>query len=248
MKIINIYWKLVLLFFFPFCVSFSPLFSKSHLETYNFNFLISNQGWIGDFADYDIGEETFFELAWGWFNLPVPIMIEGETLSKGMFLSGNNHSDDLFMFMKRQIKGLKPNTHYALSFVVTIENNIPPDQFGIGGSPGESVFFKVGASKKEPEKVAEGQIYRLNIDKGNQSQGGKNAIVVGNLANPLVDPNHPTYQPKTFANEIPLNVKTDEKGHLWLFVGTDSGFEGPTHYYIADIKVLAKPVEHCNVF
>jgi hypothetical protein len=213
-----------------------------HAAEFSFDFSINHEGWVGDFVDYPPGEEAFFELGWGWFNLPTPLPLNGKTLEKGMFLTGNNHSDDLFMFIKRQIEGLKPNTHYELTFVVTIENNVPPGEFGIGGSPGESVFFKVGASKQEPTKIIENGIYRLNVDKGNQAQGGKNAIVIGNLANPLVNPLNPTYEPKQFINTIPLKVKTDRKGRLWLFVGTDSGFEGPTNYYIAQIAVHAKRV------
>lgn len=219
-------------------------FSLISSETLNFDFTFStsNDGWVGDFADYEVGQESFFELAWGWSNIPQNLPPEDQL--KGMFLSGNNHSDDLFMFIKRQINGLKPNTCYELTFLVNIQDNIPPGQFGIGGSPGESVFFKVGASKIEPEKVAKGPIYRLNVDKGNQSQGGKNAIVVGNLANPLVDPDNPQYEPKSFMNEIPLKVRTDHLGRLWLFVGTDSGFEGSTIYYIDHISVSAKPIHH----
>jgi hypothetical protein len=217
------------------------LFCLPHLnsEEFNFDFIFSksNEGWVGDFADYDQSQEAFYELAWGWSNLPTELPLDGQILKKGIYLSGNNHSDDLFMFIKRQIEGLKPDTLYELSFIVTIENNIPAGQIGIGGAPGESVFFKVGASRKEPKKVAEKGIYRLNVDKGNQSQKGKNAVVVGDLSNPLVNPSDLSYQPKHFTNEVPLKLKTDHKGRLWVFVGTDSGFEGLTHYYIASISI-----------
>lgn len=206
---------------------------------FNFDFSINNNGWQGDFTDYPVGEETFFELAWGWTSLPAPLTIFTPPLTQGLFLSGNNHSDDLFMFVKRQIRGLKPRTNYELFFEVTIENNIPPGQVGIGGSPGESVFFKVGASTIKPNKVDVEGFYLLNVDKGNQSTSGKNAIVVGNLANPLVNPLNPTFEPKQFANTTPLIVRTDRQGRLWLFVGTDSGFEGSTLYYIAKISVTA---------
>lgn len=208
---------------------------------FHFDFSTGNQNWQGDFTDYPIGQETFYELAWGWDNLPTPL----DSLSKGIFLSGNNHSDDLFMFIRRRVDGLKPNTFYDITFQVTIEDNIFPEQFGIGGSPGESVFFKVGASTKEPHKVDIRGFYILNVDKGNQADGGKNAIVVGDLANPLVNPDTPQFEPKVFDNHNnPLRIKTDNKGGLWLFVGTDSGFEGSTLYYIAHISVEAKRIHH----
>ena len=234
---------LIMLLIVQLFFSFSSLKSKE----LNFTFSTGNQKWVGDFADYDVGQEAFFELAWGWSNIPVNLPVEDQP--KGMFLSGNNHSDSLFMFIKRQIEGLKPHTTYSLTFFVTIQDNIPPGQMGIGGSPGESVTFKVGASKKEPKKVAKCSFYNLNVDKGSQSEGGKNAIAIGSLANPLVNPLDPQYEPKSFVNETPLKVKTDNKGRLWLFVGTNSGFEGSTLYYISHISIMAKPAaDHCRYF
>jgi hypothetical protein len=235
----NRYRCLALLLIVQIFFSFSSL--KAQELNFDFNFSIGNEEWVGDFADYDVGQESSFELAWGWSNIPVNASVEEQP--KGMFLSGNNHSDNLFMFIKRQIEGLKPNTTYDLTFLVTIQDNIPPEQFGIGGSPGECVFFKVGASKREPKKIAKGSMYELNVNKGFQAEEGKHALVVGDLANPLVNPDDPHYEAKNFVNEIPLKVKTDSEGRLWLFVGTDSGFEGPTLYYFSKISVLAKPAE-----
>ena len=87
---------------------------------------------LGDFADYPVGEESFYELSWGWDNLPAEVTVDGKeaskTLSKGLFLSGNNHSDDLFMFVKRKITGLDPNTAYSVQFSVLIESNVAPDR------------------------------------------------------------------------------------------------------------------------
>lgn len=203
-------------------ISTFPLTAKS----YEFSFSEGHDGWVGDYTDYPVGGETFYELAWGWE-------------SKGMFLSGNNHSDDLFMFIRRQIGGLKPDTRYALRFQIVLETNVPPGMHGIGGSPGESVYVKVGASLKRPEKVAKDSFYYLSVDKGNQSGSGKNAVVVGDLANPLVDPERLNFAPKHFQNEISLNIKTDKNGKIWIFVGTDSGFEGISKFYISKVDVGA---------
>lgn len=97
-------------------------------------------GWKGDFTDYPVGEEQFYELAWGWENLP--LVIDGK-FDKGLYLSGNNHSDDLFMFVKYPITGLKPMTTYIIHFAsVIIESNAPAGRVGIGGAPGESIFLK----------------------------------------------------------------------------------------------------------
>ncbi|MBA3602893.1 MAG: hypothetical protein H0W50_04470 [Parachlamydiaceae bacterium] len=202
---------------------------------YNFNFSESNQGWTGDFADYPIGEEAFYELSWGWANLPQALPAN----NKAMVLSGNNHSDDLMMFLKKQVSGLEPNRDYKVDFVVTIETKIPTYQFGIGGSPGESVFFKVGASTQEPVKVVRNDYYRLNIDVGIQGNSGVNGVVIGNLAHSGVDPINPTFEPKEMNSSSSLHATTDREGKLWLFVGTDSGFEGLSMYYVANVAVEA---------
>ncbi len=150
-------------------------------ENVDFSFSQDNNQWVGDFCDYPLGGELSYELEWGWVNVP-------EMNTKGMFLSGNNHSDDLFMFIKRSITGLRPNTLYDLTFTVDIVANVPVGHdAGIGGSPGGSVYFKVGAAPIEPRKLLKDNFYFLNVDKGNQSQGGKNAIVVGTFQRTAFD-------------------------------------------------------------
>ena len=186
-------------------------------------------GWKGDFADYPVGAEQFYELAWGWENLPLKI----DELDKGLYLSGNNHSDDLFMFVKYPLEGLEPQTTYIIHFAsILIESHAPEGRIGIGGAPGESVFFKVGASSQEPQKVDTEGFYLLNVDKGNQSEGGANALVLGNIASQSEE-----YQVKEFCADNAFAITTDAQGKLWIFLGTDSGFEGFTKFYIARVKL-----------
>ena len=161
----------------------------------------------------------------------------------GMYLQGHNRSDDLFMYLKTQIGGLRPNTTYTVSVSIDLATNVPSGSFGIGGSPGSSVFVKAGASAVEPT-AAEGdnRHLRMNIDKGNQSQGGEAMVVLGNVAHPEVQGNE--YRIKTLDNsDLPLAVNTDNEGRVWLIVGTDSGFEGLTSLYYSRIDYKLSPVE-----
>lgn len=228
-----------------FCVlSMIPISFVAADPSREFSFSDGEQGWSADFTDYPVGQEAFFELAWGWENLPFEIQgFTSYPLTKGLFLSGNNHSDDLFMFAKRQIDGFEPNTLYSLSFSVMIESNVPSGvSMGIGGSPGKSVFFKVGASTEEPKKIALNNYYHLSVDKGNQSNSGANAIVIGDLENPSNEPFDPHYFPKQLETEIPLLVQSDPEGRIWIFLGTDSGFEGITKFYIAKVGLQTHPM------
>ncbi len=231
---IRIFLSLVLSFF-----TLSSVFAGNSENTRHYSFAAGSQQWTGDFTDYPKGQEQFYELAWGWENLPTDQNPQkSATFTKGIYLAGNNHSDDLFMYIKTPIQGLKANTQYAVTLSVNLATNVPEGKFGIGGSPGESVALKVGASTEEPIKIDRNGFYLLNVDKGNQQISGENAVVVGNLANPLVDSRNPQYAAKQVNNfNNPILVKTDSAGKLWIFVGTDSGFEGPSKYYVGEVNV-----------
>lgn len=196
-----------------------------------FDFATNTAGWTGDFADYPAGEEEAYELEFGHSFLPAPLEITQGSLK----LSGINYSDDLFMFVKREVSGLMPNREYRLNFDVEFATDVADGMVGIGGSPGESVYVKVGATPNEPQKSTDEEgWYRLDIDKGNQAQGGDDMVVIGNFANGT-DEN--VYTLKTLSNTSPIRATTSSAGTLWLLFGTDSGFEGRTTIYINRIEV-----------
>lgn len=201
-----------------------------------FDFSQSQDNWIVDFTDFPSGEEdsAFYELKFAYTDLPENLGAN----KKSMMLSGKNHSD-LFMFMKRKLTNLTPNTDYAMVFEVELASNAPKGAAGIGGSPGESVYLKAGASGNEPKKVIEADLYTLNIDKGNQSEAGENTVVLGDIA---VDFNTEEYTLITRSNASTYNnpfvAKSNSKGELWLIVGTDSGFEGTTTIYYTKVNVV----------
>lgn len=197
---------------------------------FTYDFQADAEGWTGDFADYPAGEEEAYGLEFSHSPLPEPL----DNTEGSLKLTGRNHSDDLFMFVKKQVTGLIPNTVYRLDFEVEFASNVADGQFGIGGSPGESVYLKAGAAPAEPQKE-EDELgwYRLDIDKGNQASDGQDMIVIGNFANGT-DKN--VYTLKSLSTSAPLTVTTNSEGSLWLLFGSDSGFEGETTIYINRIK------------
>ena len=163
---------------------------------------------------------------------------------KGFYLSGNNHSDDLFMFLKRKLgtaQGLKANTEYLVRFDITFDSNVPTGCGGIGGSPGESVYLKAGASAAEPNRAVDDENhYRMTIDKGNQALNGRDASNAGNIDNGEncdTAGSDPEYRSVRKTHVHTTRVKTDAQGNLWLIVGIDSGFEGTTALYFQSINV-----------
>lgn len=195
------------------------------------DFTTDSEGWVGDFADYPPNVGTDYALAYSWSSLPAEVGAGG-----GLFMNGNNHSDDLFMYVTRQITGLAPQTAYLLDVTVTIDTNAPGDCGGIGGSPGASVYFKIGAVSSKPVATLNYLDWLiLDVDKGNQSGSGADMKVVGNLSNTLSCPNS-TYQPKTLTL-AGFSVTSAADGSLWIILGTDSGFEGITSLYYDRIAI-----------
>jgi hypothetical protein len=202
--------------------------------SYSFDFSQSSDNWEVDFTDFPAGvDSSSYELKYAYTDRPANLGAN----QKSMMLSGNNHSDDLFMFMKRKITDLSPNTDYTLAFEVELASNAPAGSVGIGGAPGESVFLKAGAAGTEPKKVIEDNQYALNIDKGNQSTPGEMAVVLGNIAVPNKGENYELITRNNTATS-PFIARSNSKGEIWLIVGTDSGFEGTTTVYYTRVNVV----------
>lgn len=183
------------------------------------------------FSDYPVGEETFYELASEHAALPELDQVTGWKLS------GNNHSDDLMMALVAPISGLKSSTLYKVTATAEIWTNVQKNCVGIGGAPGESVYFKLGASQLKPAKEVEQEMYRLTPDLGQQSNGSVNAEVVGNIANDIECGEQEVYQTKTLSMSTSLDITSDADGQLWLIAASDSGFEGTTTFYIKKLVV-----------
>ncbi len=221
---------------FPACAS-QPL-------RFSFDFRDGTQGWEAGFADYYAGQELEMELEAGLRELPEEI---GD--GTGFWLHGDNHSDDLFMYLKRPLgpeDGIEANQRYRVRFVLTFASNAPSNCMGIGGPPGEAVTLKAGAAPVEPLGVVQGDgSIRMNVDKGIQAAGGRAASVVGNIANGIDCDEIPDLSDAPYVSLQRVHwheyaVESDENGKLWLLVGTDSGFEGTTALYYQKIIVTIR--------
>jgi len=188
-------------------VMLSALHYEAEKKEFPFN-------WQGGFSDYPKGSEDFYQLKYEY------IMHKNKYYP---YISGINYSDDLFMYFKTKIKGFKKNTFYNVVFNIEFVTSIPDGLIGAGGSPGEGVAIKVGATTIEPMQDK----YYMNIDIGHQQNSGKDMRVIGDFSN---DTN--SYDPvlKQLDNKKrPHRVLSNEFGEIWLIVGSDSGFEGHTH-------------------
>ena len=220
------------------CSDDTALSPDNNIEL-QYDFSTGFQGWDAAFADYPVGKETEYGLNASLATLPSPL----ETTRRAILLTGANYSDDLFMYVTRGVEDLVPNGRYALRFRVALATNAPRNCTGIGGAPGEAVVLKVGATALAPQRIVDNaQYYRTNFDHGVQSNAGRDALPVGNLANSNVNCLTPRYELKEFdSGATPLAYTADSAGRLWLIVGIDSGFEGTTAAYIASVRVEIDP-------
>jgi heat shock protein HslJ len=203
---------------------------------FTYNFDEDDEEWIAGFADLPAErDDTIYELDSEWREMP------DDLDGYGIYIQGHNRSDDLFMFLKREVDGLEPGATYQATFRLILASNVPPGLSGIGGSPGESVYVKVGATTAEPLIVEDSAGWlRMNIDKGNQATEGEDMINVGDMANPNLTPDtagsYELMEQNSGGREF--EVTADEDGVLWFIVGTDSGFEGMTTLYYDAITVV----------
>jgi hypothetical protein len=210
---------------------------------FEFSFQSSDEGFVAGFADYPAGDEENYELEGGWSELP-----EHDSLTtddKGIMLHGRNASDDLFMFVKCKLgasQGVAPDVIYQLDMTVKLASENGTGCVGAGGAPGEANYFKAGASAEEPKAEDTDGFMELSVDKGQQATGGPAAWTIGNLANGVDSCEADVWRYKTLQLEE-FYVKASGDGEIWLLLGTDSGYEGITTYYITDITADLTPTE-----
>ena len=200
-----------------------------NVSEHYYDFRQGAQQWQAGFSDYPSDNADIYQLDSGLRNLPAGFP------GTGFYLAGMNRSDDLFMYIKRQITGLEPSTRYQLAVSVRFLTNAGAGCVGVGGAPGESVYLKFGFAEQQPQQAD----YYLNVDKGNQSQDGTHARVVGNVAAAELDCDGQHFASKTISGggATPLQFTSNADGTIWVFIGTDSGFEGLSRLYYQQLEL-----------
>ena len=204
-----------------------------------FDFSDGDQGFTSGFADLPASyDPALYNLAADHRNLPAEL-----GGGQGLFISGANRSDDLWMFWKKKLTGLMPNTGYRIALDLELASNVPAGLAGIGGAPAESVFVKLGAFSLEPQVSLDSNGWRrMNLDKGNQSQGGVDTFVAGHIAKEADDTSNQYACIFQDNREGKVSAISSADGSLWVFFGTDSGYEGITSLYYTRLVAILEPV------
>ena len=209
-----------------------------------FTFETGAEGWAAGFADYSEGMEESI----GFISEHRPAPADFAASDGALYLRGANVSDDLKLYAKRRVDGLAPSTVYEITGEVEIGSSAGVGCVGAGGSPGESVVLKVGASATEPQTVRSNDPaaadFVLSIDVGGQNltSRGPDGLSIGDLAVAEASCTGDTFFPKTLRLQPgALTARTDVDGRLWLLVSTDSGFEGINRYYLDTVTLTLTP-------
>lgn len=208
------------------------------MYTFSYLFADSASGWTADFADYPL-DSTGSYLHFKRDSLPY--IINRDSAINSLKLSGTNIDNGLFMFLKRQISGLRPNTTYEVFMNVRLASKYPISNNGLDDTSGELVYVKTGASTSEPEvELNENAYYRLNLDKGTGIDGGLNALTIGNIG---VGTTTTKYALITRNSSESVQATSDSNGKLWLIVGTDSQYAGRTIVYYTQVNAYLNQVD-----
>ncbi len=109
--------------------------------------------------------------------------------------------------------------------------------------PGNLVYLKAGVSGDEPIAAPDnGGVLRLNLDKGNASSGGR-FVHFGDITNGVTGcPSEMSWTYREFGQQNQSETLTiDPDGGFWIFIGTQSVFNGPHDVYLLGIQLVLTP-------
>jgi hypothetical protein len=183
-------------------------------QTFNANFEVDNSGWT---SRQSIERTTLFS------------QLEDR---HGLSFSREYPSNDIILFIQKEITELKPNTNYRVMFnmnwLAWLDASALP------------IFIKIGAVNQEPTTEVidldngEEVIVKHNYDKGEIGRNGRDFIVAGQL--------NPDKQSRPFLQNVHnLNnaffVNTDNKGRLFLMIGIETENEIIENVFLTTVRV-----------
>ncbi len=222
------FWKLipvVLLFVFASCSEGAD--DSFEIFIRDFDFAQGLDDWTAEFTEYPLGETPESDSVYKWSASLSTLPGSGRP---AVLLTCENLNGDIFMFLKKKISGLRPDTNYSIVFDISLATN---------SVTGQALVLKAGASELEPKKVIENGYYLLNIDKGQDYTSGENLQSFGDIGG--LAPSSQEFVTVTKGNAStnqPILATTNSKGELWLVAGTDCMYTGTNSVFFSRISVV----------
>jgi hypothetical protein len=201
------------------------------IKTNTFDFNEGENGWKHGFSQYPTaGDSAEAELRYAYTDKP-PSLPEG----KGLMLSGKSSTPELFMFIKKQLTDLRPETDYTITVNVEVASSAASQSNNVVFP---SVFLKVGAVSYEPQTFKTADKVLINVDKGAEDEDGSEMLNIGNIIGANSIDYNLALKSSSSKNPIPILARTDSNGSLWIIVGTDSNFQGTTTVFYSKVNVI----------
>jgi hypothetical protein len=227
---------------------FMPIFRDIPLSIYNEYLRRKANGTMGPRAPLANPPGSYPEDISHWLmNSGIYSMPDG-LKGMGFLLQGNNHSDDMDMFLVKEWdkqQGILPNKEYKLYVTVDLAADAPIGAFGAGGDP-ELIILAMVTEVDPTRFVIDGQKDVRHPDL--QIFPELQTTVVGTTgvcyAQPAEDqsPACPEEGRIRFAlkkgkESSPIRIQSGKEGKFWLMIGGHSGFESLSAIYYSKIKV-----------
>lgn len=202
----------------------------------DFRYLPLDAGWEFGIADYtDVTAPTDVVAK----SAPLPSPFTGN----GIEFAATNNSDDALVYGTRILDGFAPGSRWRIALDPEIVTTTPTGCAGVGGSPGEGVWVVSAVSGAPIRTKMVGDEVRIDLDRGNQSQGGTQGLVLGTIAGTSTDCRQPSSpESKSFLSPRFIEATADSQGRIWVLIGMDSGFEARSRIWIRSIRVRLDPV------
>lgn len=211
--------------------------------TVQYSFQTDTEGWTADFADVPVDyDQDSYKLQFERASLAN----DANKPQYGLLLSGTNQDEGLFLYASKKIgkaEGLLPDTIYNIRLKFEIATNMTTTNLIKDEATAGAVYVKAGIVNRMPEtKQVMGkdnaQYYRINLDKGQPSESGKEMHVLGEATK--LSTEQDGYEFKTY--EKTFTAKTSRSGELYIMIGTDSNLKGESIVYITEVKADFRPV------
>jgi hypothetical protein len=196
----------------------------------------TDAGFVVDQTDFEEPTRGAYEANVG--ALPAPLA------GVGLELDTFNNSDDQWVYIARRLgadDGVEPGRAYRATLAIALYSNTPSGCTGVGGSP-DGLTIKGGVVDREPAPLPPDDLGYIgfSIDKGNQTVVGPEAVGLGGIGTAGTDCTGENPW-ELLEREGSMDVTATPDGELWVYVGTDSAFEGAAIYGYDEVRVTLTP-------
>ena len=200
--------------------NFSVIAKKTALSNFETS---KDTAWAGAVAEYSASTPLdSIKLSVLIDTLPTGL----DTTKFSLHVYSRNPGNNLFTYIKQQISGLTPGNTYNVVFEIDLATNYPQNT-----PAAASVLLKAGASLIEP---VTGKDLKFNLSKGTGEADGTQMVSLGTISNGTNRSGYLIVK-KENVNK-PVSVVAGANGMIWLCVGLESGYKGPTDLYFDNIK------------